>query len=260
MEPGSRDLNRCFAPPFEGPEGRLAKALLDELSELRPEALVDLHDTSGEGPAYGVATSGSPECLALTSHFASHMVLTDLRLGALMEAAQHLCPTVTIESGGAADPRALDVARAGLERYFDLEDPLSFAPGVAPPSVLAHPVRVQLVRGSSVAYADLPVAGVDLTLRRDVGRHNFDPVPPEEPLGWLGSRGLDVLRARAGDGRELVRELFHEVRGRLHVRRPLDLLMVATRPDIALADCLFYALPTPVEKAPFRKASASARS
>ncbi|MCV6605101.1 MAG: hypothetical protein OIF34_07330, partial [Porticoccaceae bacterium] len=48
---GYRDMNRCFKPPFEDYQGMLAKALIDTLAEAQPEAIVDLHNTSGDGPA-----------------------------------------------------------------------------------------------------------------------------------------------------------------------------------------------------------------
>jgi hypothetical protein len=92
-------------------------------------------------------------------------------------------------------------------------------------------------------YAAAPVASADLTLSPDADQHNFDPVSPEEPLGWLGPRGLDALRVRDRSGRDLRAELF-EARGRrLHTRHALDLLMVTTDAAIARSDCLFYAVP-----------------
>ena len=51
---GERDLNRCFLPPFQGPEGELAREVLARIRALRPEALVDLHNTTGHTPPYGV--------------------------------------------------------------------------------------------------------------------------------------------------------------------------------------------------------------
>jgi predicted deacylase len=96
MPPGTRDLNRCFEAPGGDEPGRMAEALLGELRELAPEAIIDLHNTSGEGPAYGVTTRLDDARLALTSLFSSHLILTDLRLCSLMEATEDLCPTVTI--------------------------------------------------------------------------------------------------------------------------------------------------------------------
>ena len=242
MLPGVRDLNRCFVAPYDDEPGKLAQALLDSLRELRPECLIDVHNTSGEGPAYGVTTRLDDERLGLTAHFSRHMILTDLRLGALMEAAEDLCPTVTIECGGAHSEQAQRIADLGLAAYAEAEDPTRLDAGRRP-TVLEHPVRVQLVDGARVRYADAPDPSVDLTLRTDIDRHNFDAVQPGEPLGWLGERGLSVLRAAGSDGRDIAGDVFVNQAGELHVREPLDLLMVTTREDIAHSDCLFYAIP-----------------
>ncbi len=47
MLPGARDLNRCFVPPWSGPEGELAAEALRLLREAGCEALVDLHNNTG---------------------------------------------------------------------------------------------------------------------------------------------------------------------------------------------------------------------
>ena len=98
---GWRDLNRCFRAPFEGPEGRIAEGFLRECRSANSEALIDVHNTSGRSPAYGVTTRGGRPQEFLTSLFSDHLVVTDLQLGALMEATENDWPTVTIECGGA---------------------------------------------------------------------------------------------------------------------------------------------------------------
>jgi hypothetical protein len=243
MPPGERDLNRCFGGPYDDPPGRLARALLDDLFAVAPEALVDVHNTSGRGPAYGVTTGLDDARIALARLFADHVILSDLRLGTLHEAVETLCPAIVVECGGARDPAAHEVAFRGLERFASAPRVTALAPDGSAPRVLAHPVRVELAAGATVEYAPAPVAGADLTLLPDVDRHNFDPVQPDEALGWLGPRGLAALRARDAGGRDLCAELFEVRAGRLHPRHALDLLMVTTDSAIARADCLFYAVP-----------------
>ena len=54
MQPGRRDLNRCFAPPFDGIEGAVGDMALRLFREVPPEAVVDLHNNTGLNPAYTV--------------------------------------------------------------------------------------------------------------------------------------------------------------------------------------------------------------
>ena len=56
MLPRARDLNRCFRPPFDDAQGVLAEEILEILNMHRPESVVDMHNTSGSGPSFGVCT------------------------------------------------------------------------------------------------------------------------------------------------------------------------------------------------------------
>jgi hypothetical protein len=243
--PGQRDLNRCFLDGPKTPDdtpGRLANTLLTQLKQLRPEAIIDLHNTSGESPAYGVTTRVDTARLSLTSLFASHMIKTDIALGSLMEGAADFCPVVTIECGGAADRAADRVAFEGISRFARADEPTQLGDRLSP-VILRNPVRVELAAGARVAYADTKQDGVDITLKTDVDRHNFDPVLPGEVLGWLGKRGLAGLCVQSGNGDNITADLFDTQEGKLKPRVPLELLMVTTRVEIAESDCLFYAVP-----------------
>ena len=238
--PGGQDLNRCFRSPFEGPEGIIAQAMLKELYRIQPEALIDIHNTSGRSPAYGVATQNGVMQESLTGIFSVHLVVTDLRLGTLMEATETAWPTVTIEAGGTADPQAHELAYRGFSRYALAKD---FSELSYPVTVAHHPIRVELKKGASLAYASAPMPEVDLTLPQDVDRLNFGTLSTQERLGWVGAEGLDVLCAINAAGKNLTSTLFSVRHGELMLARPSRLMMVTTNPDIARSDCLFYILP-----------------
>ena len=240
MLPGHKDLNRCFAEAGTGPDASLATAILADLRAARPEALVDLHNTSGLGPYYGVGTRANADQLALVSLFSGYHVLTDIRLGTLMEAVEDDWPTVTIECGGARDPRSDEIAYAGLTQYlcapalFDVQEAGHLV------NVLRHPIRVRLADGAAVAYGSGPETGATLTLRRDIDRFNSSVLTEAEPIGWADS--LDALTARDGNGVELRDELLALREGRLHARTRMRLFMATTDVRIAAEDCLFYAV------------------
>ena len=235
--PGEPDLNRCFGGPSTAPSAELAAELLDQIRELQPEALVDLHNTSSLGPAYAVVTGDDPERQALTANFASRMVVTDLRLGALTEALEGELPAVVVECGGSGDPAADAVALAGLE---------SFASGKAfqdeSVTLLRHPIRVEIAPSARLCYAQSPDPDADLTLDAEISRHNFAPAPAGTRLGWLGPQGLEILRARRGDGREFRDALFESAGRELRLRRDTQLLMATEDPAVAHGDCAFYAV------------------
>ncbi|MDH5426702.1 MAG: succinylglutamate desuccinylase/aspartoacylase family protein [Nitrospirota bacterium] len=237
---GGKDLNRCFRVPFEGPEGAIAQAMLEALQHTQPEALIDLHNTSGHSPAYGVTTRNGAIQEALTGIFCDHLIVTDLRLGTLMEATETAWPTVTIEAGWAQDPQAHELAFRGFTRYALTKNFSDVASSV---TVAHHPIRVELQKGASVAYATSPVADVDLTLPPDVDRFNFGTLSTQERLGWVGAQGLNVLWARDAAGENLTSTLFSVHNGELRLAHPSRLMMATTNSDIAQSDCLFYILP-----------------
>ncbi len=241
--PGRRDLNRCFRPPFDGPEGAIARSLLDVLDAAAPEALVDLHNTTGHTPPYGVGPAADPPHLGLVALFARLLVRSDLRLGALVEAAEQRCPSVTIECGLAGDPAADAVAREGLARY--LRAATLDAAARSDVRVLSDPVRVEVSAGASVCYGDGPAPGFDLTVDREVDRHNFETLAAGTPIAWLGRRDGWPVVARGADGREISRELFAAEDGVLCARRPLVPIMMTTDAGIAASDCLFYVVRGP---------------
>jgi predicted deacylase len=115
MLPGKRDLNRCFSPPYDDEQGQLAQSILAHIRELQPESVVDLHNTSGSSPAFAVTVGDSPGQRELVGLFVERMIVTDLRLGSLME-QDFGCPVVTIEAGGSQDEQSSLVAKKTCTR------------------------------------------------------------------------------------------------------------------------------------------------
>ncbi|WP_250656884.1 succinylglutamate desuccinylase/aspartoacylase domain-containing protein [Alkalimarinus coralli] len=238
--PDMRDLNRCFKPPFEDQQGEVAGAILQLIHSVKPEALIDLHNTSGSGPAFGVSINDDADHLALTSLFTNDLIVTDLRLGAIMEISEADVPTVTIECGGASDASAKFVAQEGISRYLAAESVYA-DPGLDyRVNIFRNPIRLELEAGSYAAYANVKQLDADITLPENAERLNYGMVPHEEPLAYLSDKGLSVLTAKDHDGNERLHEYF-ECRGdQLFSINPIKLFMVTTNAEIAASDCLFY--------------------
>ncbi len=242
--PGGRDLNRCFRAPFPGAEGEVARLVLETLHAARPEALIDLHNTSGSGPAYAVVTERDPRHGPLVSLFTERMIVTDLRLGTLTEATSAWCPSVVVECGGVGDPEADEVAFAGLSRFAEAEQVT--APIASQIELFEHPVRIELAPGFRIGFADEPLPDVDVVLRPDLDRFNFGTIAAGERLGWIeGPGGVEALRLRTAQRVGPADEFLAIHGNRLVAAAPFRPLMITTRPEIAESDCLFYAIPTP---------------
>jgi len=240
--PGLRDLNRCFRAPFNGSQGELAAELLSILREHHPEAVVDIHNTSGTGPSFGVAIFVDKKHEALVSLFTNRLVTNDLRLGALMEIAEHLFPTVTIECGGRLDDDAHELAWEGLQRYLSTDDVLKPQPADWGLEVFRNPARLELADNCRLKYADCPQPGYDLTLKTDIEHYNFGQVKAGTLLGWVGPKGLEIFSSRNLQEECVLNELITVTKGQLKTAQDLKLFMITNNPTIAKMDCLFYAV------------------
>ncbi|MEM1402710.1 MAG: succinylglutamate desuccinylase/aspartoacylase family protein [Pseudomonadota bacterium] len=243
MLPRARDLNRCFRPPFDDQQGRLAADILELLKRHEPEAVIDMHNTSGSGPAFGVCTHLDPQHDALVSLFTRRLVVSHLNLGALMEISDEDCPTVTVEVGGRLDEDAHELAIEGLARYARAETVLveetTTAWGL---EYFEDPIRLELKGGATLAYGEGPRRGYDITLRLDIEHHNFGIVSSSQQLGWISGNPIDLFSATDANGRCAVSSIVRVEDGQLYPASDLKLFMITTNAGIAEADCLFYAV------------------
>ncbi len=259
MLPRARDLNRCFHGPFDDEQGRLAEEILELLRLHRPEAVVDMHNTSGSGPAFGVCTHLDRQHDALASLFTRRLIVSHLRLGALMEISDARCPTVTIEVGGRLDDSAHALALEGLQRFACAEEVL------APEGqtdwgleILSDPIRLELREGVTLAYDEAPRGGHDITLRADIEHLNFSTVTRDTSLGWVTGDLRALFRASDAVGRCAVASLIRCEDGELFPAQGLKLFMITTNALIAQTDCLFYAVADdgkPIESFPVLETS-----
>ncbi len=241
IPPGRRDLNRCFFPPFDDQDGKIAEQVLARLRSRSHEALVDLHNNTGQNPAYGIINRPGRSRLKLVEFFTnSCCILSNLRVGALTEAIMDEIPSAAVECGHAGDQAAHDLALAGIERFLgtgdlalerDLEHPLS---------LFDEPIRVRVRPGTSIAFGHEGHSGADLTLRDDIDNHNFQSVERGTVLGWVKPGAGWPIEARGADDQEISREHFEIRDGGLVLNSEFVPIMMTTNTAVAMQDCLCY--------------------
>ena len=242
MLPRARDLNRCFKPPYEDSQGLLAEQILKLLKQHRPEAVIDMHNTSGTGPSFGVVTHLDKQHDALVSLFSKRLMVTQMRLGALMEISEHLFPTVTVEVGGRLDDHAHTLAYEGLCRYCNESQVLVEQETDWGLQLLFDPVRLELREHTTVTFADEPSDHFDVTLKTDLEHYNFSDVEPDTLLGWVNENGRPLFAATDRQGQCALGRLVRIDQGKLYPAQKLKLFMITNCPEIATTDCLFYAV------------------
>lgn len=242
MLPRARDLNRCFRPPYDDAQGALAEEILEILRLHHPEAVVDMHNTSGSGPSFGVCTHMDRQHDALVSLFTQRLIISDLGLGALMEISEHSFPTVTVEVGGRLDEEAHQLAWEGLCRYFRAREVLDQGDTDWGLELLRDPIRLKLADNVTLTYADQASPNYDITLKTDIEHHNFGTVLPDTLLGWARGPERALFTALDAGGSCAVTRLVRIDNGELYPARPLKLFMITNNAAIAESDCLFYAV------------------
>ena len=236
MLPGRRDLNRCFKPPYEDLQGKLAGTLREMIAEYQPEAVLDVHNTSGSGPAFAVAITECERTLALASYFTHRIIVTDIRLGSLME-VDFGCPVVTIECGGSQDADSDVIALTGIQAFIGQDELFQVQQDV---ELLKHPRRLQIKPQSTISYGETLNPSTSITICQNVEKHNFGITLPEQVLGYLPEDGLNHFELDETSSEYSVSDFFEIRGGQLFCKQPLRLFMVTTRADIAKSDCLFY--------------------
>jgi len=235
----SDDLNRFFSADKsdESAVAERARQIVSLIHEVKPESIVDLHNTSGTSPAFSVSVTEQPKQVKLAALFADKMIFTQLYVGAIMEQTFN-APIVTIECGGANDRASHQVATNGLNQYFMKEQ--LFDEIIPSVKILRHPIRIELKGDTSVGFSNHQLPTTDITLRSDIEELNQGATPRDEFIGWCDKDKPLQLKAIDDHGVDQIEKLFISRNGCLFTQRDMQLFMVTTVPEIATKDCLFY--------------------
>ncbi len=236
---GCKDLNRCFGSNRQqGEQYLLANEIETAIRAVNPEAIIDLHNTSGSSPAFSVAIASADAEKNLAAFFCNQLIHTEIRLGALME-LDFGCPIVTIECGGADDLVSVKRAYHGIKQITELND-LKIELENETVDVFKQPIRVQINSSKNLAYADHKIKDVSLVLVSDNERRNFGVTHSGTFLGWLEGSCNEVIIAKNQAGENVSNQLFEVKNGKLYTAKNLNFFMATDRADIAKGDCLFY--------------------
>lgn len=240
--PDEEDLNRCFDKTGDKPEYKRAALIKEVIIEANPIAVVDLHNTSGSGPAFSVVTEECGDRRILASYFCPRIIMTGLLIGSLMEIDAG-CPILTIECGGADDFEAHHTAYRGICDITKSCDCLSEGGRFKPVEVLHHPMRVELVHSASLSYTAERDPTVTVNLSDDIEVCNKGIVLAGTPIGWVGSGTLDAFKVLDEAGNNVASSILMLDGEQLKTAQDLQIFMATTRADIAKSDCLFYVVP-----------------
>jgi hypothetical protein len=242
---GGVDINRCFGRNCTVEcraehEGYCQRASLIEqaITEAKPEMVIDLHNSSSSGPTFAVSSLVTTETLSLASLFCQTLILSDLRMGSIME-QDFNCPFITIECGGAQDEQAHEIAFSGISQVAKCTN-IGYIHQEKAVEVIYRPLRLQLKQDTKLSYAQHDEGYSGVTLKDNIECFNFGSAHQDEMIGWTDGNGLDNLQLIDKSGKNVLDEYFYTRENQLVCRHNLRLFKATTNKNTAINDCLFY--------------------
>ncbi len=234
---GGKDINRCFGVKSLADYYLRAELIASCIRQVKPEAIIDLHNTSGKNPAFGVSSSGHKEHLSLASLFCDRVIVSHLKLGALLE-QDFSCSVLTIECGNGGDEKAHRVALSGIEQFCALDQVLDLE-AKSTLEVIHQPIRFVLKHNVELTFSEqMPTEGV--SIRRDIEDFNSDITYAGTSLGWVDEYGLDNFTIEDEQGKFQPKDFFEIKNSQLIATKDMRIFMATTKRKIAVHDCLFY--------------------
>ncbi|MBA6390666.1 succinylglutamate desuccinylase/aspartoacylase family protein [Colwellia sp. BRX10-3] len=246
--PKGVDLNRCFNEKIirnsdsknKNIAGYIerAKLIVNAISEVNPKAIIDLHNTSGNGPAFAVSTLINPNVLSLTSYFCDTLILSNIRIGAMME-LNFCCPVVTIECGGSHDDQAHEVAYKGIQKFTQYDGHYALPQNKAV-KIFYKPLRVVIKAERKLSFSEHDEGYSGVTLRKNIEQFNFGGCCDGLLLGWIDDNGLENLEMFNDQGVNVIEKYFKIDDNKLVCATNFKMFMASNKSDISRSDCLFY--------------------
>jgi len=231
------DINRCFGQKATEDYYLRAQLITNAIEEVSPDLVVDLHNTSGSGPAFAVCTKVSSNALSIISLFCKDVIVSGIKLGALME-QNFNCPVITIECGGAQDQQAHHIAFQGIEQAAKIEEINKIAHQEV--NIIHQPLRLKLRSNVCLSYGGGNNGNSGVTLLSSIEKTNFDGAKKGQLLGWLDNVGLGNLELIDGMNNDVINDYFMANGRELICKQNMQIFMATSNKEIAQTDCLFY--------------------
>lgn len=235
------DFNRIWGLEEPTTAQRLAAdGILAELRAAGLEALVDIHNNTGNNPFYAIVTQDAPRHLNLATLFTTTLLTWDLRAHTMMEAMHDEVASIAVECGLPGRPESLAFAIDGIRRFLgepDLEDDV-----VLRDYDLYGDLRKVRIRPEvRFRFGGELDDGVDLVIDADADDVNFRTVAPGHVIGHVRPGGAMPLVAESPGGRDVTLDHFEVDRtGRVLTTATATPVMMTRTVAAARKDCLFY--------------------
>lgn len=259
------DFNRCFRKNYNNliisnlsdkhkKYINYTKSFVEFIKILQPEAILDIHNTTSPGEAFGVSIKDTLYHRRLINFFSNKLVISNIRLGSLMELDINNIPIVTIECGGANDINSQKVAYFGIEQYCENQDlwlnldksisnlnKLDYIKDINNFKIYKNPIRLEYISTGQISFSDTPDSNSDLTILNSFSNNNFSDLKKGQVFAYINN--LNKLRAYTDNPEQnYINEYFTLDKNNnvLIVKQDITVFMLTDNPNISKNDCICY--------------------
>jgi succinylglutamate desuccinylase len=233
------DFNRCWPGGNEVDSAytRLFRQIHERMRELKPLAVIDIHNNTGLNPHYAAVNLIRSDYLRLASLFSSKVVYFTMPAGTLSLSMSEYCPSLTLECGQAGEIHGTDHTLAFLETCLQLEG-ISSHP-ISPDAVhLFHMVATVRVNENVLfGFGRVPA---ELTLREDLDAFNFCELPVGTSFGHFREPTRQPLFAVDPEGLDVTAQYFTFDQAEVRTARQVMPSMLTLDRRVIQQDCLCY--------------------
>ncbi len=220
---------------------RCADGILEELRDADLEAIVDVHNNTGDNPFYAIVTSLDDRTMNLATLFTTTVLKWDLTANTLMEAIMtHRCAAIAVECGLPGQPESLAFAVDALRRFLGA--------GVLRHDVLKRDYdllgnlrRVIVKPEVALGFGGVLTNDLDFVVAEDADVHNFARIEAGHVLGHVQEGASLPVVALESDGTDTAESLFAiDEHANLVTRGEIVPVMMTRTVEAARKDVLFY--------------------
>jgi hypothetical protein len=231
------DYNRIWKGDEDSAEHRMARQVIEHVSNLDLFAAVDIHNNTGKNPHYACVNRLDQSYLHLATLF-GRTVVYFLKPDTVMSMAMApLCPAVTVECGQPGMPQ-------GTSHMLDYLDACLHLSEFPQQPVTPHDIDLFHTVATVKVPPELEVGfgheSHDISLLPDIDRFNFNELPAGTAFGQVSTVGTQPFMVRDEQNRDVTARFF-EINGHwIQTRTPVMPSMLTLDLEIIKQDCLCY--------------------
>lgn len=229
--PNQVDFNRVWSGPTLS-QTHWAQAVLSEVRRVKPLAVVDIHNSTGRNPSYGVISYLEDKHIHLASEFSKNIVYSHEPRTTLVSTLGEQFPAVVLECGPSGDKEGIRLGTDFLHRLLNFRRIERKTSEV----VLMESIARIFVTGD-FGFGDQKR---DLNFVSDLDLKNFVELPAGDIWGTIKNK--DDFRVIGPEDRDRTAEYFSLDGGVIKVKASFIPSLISLSQTAVNQDCLCYVM------------------